>query len=141
MDYNNDIAIIELHEPLEITNKIRPLCLPAAESWINPAKPGTVCVAAGWGATSQKKGEFPNLLQEVDIKLISRQVCQSIPGYSNQVTNKMFCAGHLKGNKQIKNVMFITICLKERDAVVFQVSFIANYRSYLFKFGLLIGWK
>lgn len=106
MDYNNDIAIIELSEPVEITDTVRPLCLPAADSWIDPAVPGTTCVAAGWGTTSAKKNEFPDLLQEVDINLIPRSVCQKIPGYTNQVTDKMFCAGHLKGTQDLKKSIY-----------------------------------
>ena len=91
-----------------MSDTIRPLCLPPADSWIDPSTPGTVCVAAGWGAMG-KKGEMPNRLQEVDIKLISRQTCEGIPGYSNQVTDRMFCAGHLEGNLKLIITLIMTI--------------------------------
>lgn len=97
MDWNNDIAIIELEEPLVFSKTIRAICLPARDSYINPDLPGTTCVAAGWGATDNKRDAFPNRLQEVNINLIDRKTCSSIPGYSNQVTDKMICAGHLEG--------------------------------------------
>ena len=99
VDYNNDIAIIELEEPVQFNDQIKPLCLPPTDSYLDPEKPGTVCVAAGWGADSFKKSSYPNALHEVDINLIERKVCNQIPGYENMVTNKMFCAGHLEGGK------------------------------------------
>ena len=101
VDYNNDIAIIELETPVEFNDFIKPLCLPAADSYLDPETPGTVCVAAGWGADSFKKSSYPNKLHEVDINLIERKTCNQIPGYENMVTNKMFCAGHLEGKQKI----------------------------------------
>ena len=115
MDYNNDIAIIELDQAVEFNDYIKPLCLPAKDSYLDPSTPGTVCVAAGWGADSFKKSSYPNMLHEVDIKLIDRKTCNQIPGYESMVTNKMFCAGHLEGKNYIYNVSSIFSYLGGKD--------------------------
>lgn len=47
MTFDYDIALLELSEPLEFTNTIQPICLPAP-SHIFPA--GTSCWVTGWGA-------------------------------------------------------------------------------------------
>jgi hypothetical protein len=101
VDWNNDIAIIELETAVPLSDKVMPLCLPPAEAYMNPtlAGPLSMCVAAGWGADRAKNPNYPVKLQEVNIKLLQRKTCLNIPGYENQVTNKMFCAGHLEGGK------------------------------------------
>lgn len=47
MTYDYDIALLELSDPLEFTNTIQPICLPAA-SHVFPT--GMSCWVTGWGA-------------------------------------------------------------------------------------------
>lgn len=47
MTFDYDIALLELSKPLEFTNTIQPICLPAS-SHIFPA--GMACWVTGWGA-------------------------------------------------------------------------------------------
>jgi secreted trypsin-like serine protease len=56
-------------------------------------------VAAGWGSISSKKTILPDKLHDVDIELIERNTCLKIPGYTNQISEKMVCGGHLEGGK------------------------------------------
>ena len=99
IDYNSDIAIIELEEEVTISDRVRPICLPPKDSFINPSIEGTTCVAAGWGSISSKKTILPDKLHDVDIELIERNTCLKIPGYTNQISEKMVCGGHLEGGK------------------------------------------
>lgn len=44
----NDIALVELSQPLTFTSNVRPICLPTDTATFNiPAQ--TTCVATGWG--------------------------------------------------------------------------------------------
>lgn len=45
--YNNDIALIELSQPLMFTRYVGAICLPEKE-----IEPRQLCVTAGWGYTS-----------------------------------------------------------------------------------------
>jgi hypothetical protein len=45
--YNNDIALIELNQPLTFTRNVGAICLPEKE-----IEPRQLCVTAGWGYTS-----------------------------------------------------------------------------------------
>lgn len=47
MTYDYDIALLELKEPLGLTNTIQPICLPSS-SHVFPA--GMACWVTGWGA-------------------------------------------------------------------------------------------
>lgn len=47
MTFDYDIVLLELSEPLEFSNTIQPICLPAT-SHVFPA--GVACWITGWGA-------------------------------------------------------------------------------------------
>lgn len=53
----NDIALIRLSSLLQFNRYVRPTCLPDLNThdpfWMQGTPPGTICVAAGWGATSE----------------------------------------------------------------------------------------
>ena len=49
-----------------------PVCLPEAEA-ADPEE-GTVCWTAGWGR--MKNRELPDILQEVDLEIISDETCK-----------------------------------------------------------------
>lgn len=53
MTYDYDIALLELSQPLEFTNTIHPICLPA-RSHLFPA--GMSCWVTGWGTLREGGG-------------------------------------------------------------------------------------
>ena len=69
-------------------------CLPE-DNW-HP-EVGTRCYAAGWGRLQDNKAA--NVLQEVDLKIISDERCMETPNAGYFAQDEMFCAGHLKGGK------------------------------------------
>lgn len=87
--FNNDIAIIELSEPLIFNSRVQPIRI--AESTFQPEGK---CVNTGWGNV---KGDgtvtMPGYLQKVELDVIPRETCQEMYSGINEVTNGMVCAG------------------------------------------------
>ncbi|CAL1611392.1 unnamed protein product [Knipowitschia caucasica] len=91
MTFDYDVALLELSEPLEFTNSIRPICLPSS-SHVFPA--GMSCWVTGWGAL-REGARAAQLLQKVSVKIINDTVCNTVT--EGQVTSRMMCSGHLSG--------------------------------------------
>ncbi|XP_041758524.1 suppressor of tumorigenicity 14 protein homolog [Coregonus clupeaformis] len=91
MTYDYDIALLELSQPLEFTNTIHPICLPA-RSHLFPA--GMSCWVTGWG-TLREGGSVARLLQKAEVKIINDTVCNVVT--EGQVTSRMLCSGFLSG--------------------------------------------
>ena len=78
-NFRPDIVVIELERPFQITDRVKPACLPA-----KPVVPGSRCYASGWGLTKpwriggieplQKYGR----LQAVSLKVLSPENCENI---------------------------------------------------------------
>ncbi|CAK8684131.1 uncharacterized protein LOC143469186 [Clavelina lepadiformis] len=101
-DYSsdNDIALLKLQQPVtEFTTYIRPACLPSLNENFNDGLTGLI---SGWGATQSGDYDANNILQEVDVFFINREMCNQWLGPrsgKDQVTSNMFCAGHEFGGK------------------------------------------
>ena len=65
------IQILTLTQPIEFSQKMRPVCLPSDPSMNYDNK---VVKATGWGYT--KPGQFPDNLMKVDVKVIPIQTCR-----------------------------------------------------------------
>ncbi|XP_056142349.1 suppressor of tumorigenicity 14 protein homolog [Lampris incognitus] len=91
MTFDYDIALLELSQPLEFTNTIHPICLPAP-SHVFPA--GMSCWVTGWG-TLREGGRTARLLQKAEVKIINDTVCNVVT--EGQVTSRMLCSGFLSG--------------------------------------------
>ncbi|XP_061772293.1 serine protease hepsin isoform X1 [Nerophis ophidion] len=93
-DNSRDIAVLALTQPLTFNEYIQPVCLPAYGQRLIDGQMGTV---TGWGNV-EYFGNPANVLQEVNIPIISDAVCNAPDYYDNQITTSMFCAGYVKGN-------------------------------------------
>ncbi|KAJ8005317.1 hypothetical protein DPEC_G00145370 [Dallia pectoralis] len=91
MTYDYDVALLELSQPLDFTNTIQPICLPAS-SHLFPA--GIPCWVTGWG-TLREGGASARLLQKAEVKIINDTVCNVVT--EGQVTSRMLCSGFLAG--------------------------------------------
>ena len=91
----NDICIVKV-PTMALRNRATaaPACLPASGD--HPAH-DTRCWAAGWGRKSNR--QVATTLQEVDLKIISDEVCQTTANQGHLVPGSMFCAGYLAGGK------------------------------------------
>ncbi|XP_072042422.1 uncharacterized protein [Amphiura filiformis] len=90
-----DIAVVQLSQPVNFTDHVRPLCL--ATSQVEPISYYS-CYIAGWGAT-RYDGAHSDSLQEAPIPMITREQCREY--YSNRpvysITENMVCAGYEEG--------------------------------------------
>ncbi|MEE6482010.1 hypothetical protein FKM82_013115 [Ascaphus truei] len=90
---SNDIALVHLQTPLTLTEYVQPVCLPALGQLITEGK---VCTVTGWGNTMYY-GQQSDVLQEAAVPIISSSMCNQPDYYTNQITEKMFCAGYAEG--------------------------------------------
>ncbi|KAJ4432273.1 hypothetical protein ANN_20891 [Periplaneta americana] len=88
-DMRNDLALVQLREPLRLNRWVRTVCLPP-EVW--GPRSGTICTAVGWGATFEH-GPDPDHMQEVEVPIL--------PKCKHAADNKGFeiCAGVPEGGR------------------------------------------
>lgn len=98
----NDIAIIKIKWTVPYTDFIRPVCLPSQDEQLEPETPALV---SGWGETDagvNDDGEPVDVLQDVDVKVISNDRCNEMlfkVSGAIEVDDNMLCAGHFQGIK------------------------------------------
>jgi len=92
---DNDVALIRLKEPFELNEYVQSVRLATKEDEALFA-PGQMATATGWGLLMER-GDAPDILQMVDIPIVSNEACQQV--YPRQITDNMLCAGYLEGGK------------------------------------------
>ncbi|XP_026224446.1 transmembrane protease serine 11D [Anabas testudineus] len=88
---DNDVTLLLLSSPLNYTEHVQPICVPhnvTHEFFLNFSH----CFISGWGSTSYR-GRLMNRLQEAEVELIERTVCNLISWYDGLITENMICAG------------------------------------------------
>ena len=87
---DNDIALLRLEKPSNIS------CIPLISGQYEiEAKEATIM---GWGSINKHYSEYPDLLQQVSVPIITNEVCKR--AYSDEeITQNMFCAGYSGGGK------------------------------------------
>ncbi|EDM07523.1 rCG54643 [Rattus norvegicus] len=91
-DHSNDLMLLHLSEPADITGGVKVIDLPTKEP-----KVGSTCLASGWGSTNPSEMVVSHDLQCVNIHLLSNEKC--IETYKDNVTDVMLCAGEMEGGK------------------------------------------
>ena len=115
MGYKNDIALLKVDRPVQLSDWIRPICLP---NWpeskteqrmivdqaevlpVQPLREGTRCRVTGWGRTVE--GPVAPTLQEAHFSVIDKESCNE--SYDGQVTDYMICARSASGNSSFCQV-------------------------------------
>ncbi|CAM9125510.1 unnamed protein product [Bubo scandiacus] len=98
--HRNDIALLELDQPVRCSNSIQLACVPDASLKVSAL---TTCYISGWGSTTVR-GEFPksarvpNVLQESKVHLIDVNICNSSRWYLGAVHPHNLCAGYPQGS-------------------------------------------
>ncbi|NXE36342.1 ACRO protein, partial [Ptilorrhoa leucosticta] len=93
-DQRNDIALLELNEPVRCSPYVQLVCVPNAT--LNVAELET-CYVAGWGATTARSQKSSDVLQEAKVHLIGVQVCNSSEWYAGDIHTHNLCAGYPEG--------------------------------------------
>ncbi|KAJ8001646.1 hypothetical protein DPEC_G00171630 [Dallia pectoralis] len=91
--HDYDLALLRLERPAAPGTMAQPVCLPSPT---HQHEPDLLCWVTGWG-TLQEGGSPSNVLQKVDVRLVSEQAC--VRSYGYVVTPRMLCAGYRSGNK------------------------------------------
>uniref|UniRef100_A0A3B1IGC3 Peptidase S1 domain-containing protein n=1 Tax=Astyanax mexicanus TaxID=7994 RepID=A0A3B1IGC3_ASTMX len=95
-NHDYDLALLRLDRPVSAGTLAQPACLP---SHTHQLEPGLLCWVTGWGAMKEggeKRGPS-NVLQKVDVRLVSEEACVRSYGYI--ITPRMLCAGYRSGGK------------------------------------------
>ncbi|NXM60009.1 ACRO protein, partial [Illadopsis cleaveri] len=91
----NDIALVELDQPVECSDYIQLGCVPDASLRVSELKS---CYIAGWNFA---KGEFPNrmcmVLQEAKVHLMDTELCNSSRWYAGAILPRNLCVGYPQG--------------------------------------------
>ncbi|KAM8964878.1 coagulation factor IX [Sarcophilus harrisii] len=93
--YSNDIALLELEEPLKLNEYVTPICV-ADRKYTNlflKLAKGTV---SGWGKVFHK-GRPASILQFLRVPFVDRATC--LRSTTVTIENNMFCAGYSQGGK------------------------------------------
>ncbi|XP_017283958.1 prostasin-like [Kryptolebias marmoratus] len=89
---DNDVALLKLTSSVNFTDYITPVCLAAADSNFTA---GVTCWVTGFGSLSGTQPQLPDMLQEVNVPVVSNRVCSQ----SYAITSNMICAGLTEGGK------------------------------------------
>jgi secreted trypsin-like serine protease len=90
----NDVAILQLTEPVTFSQYVQPICLPTTSAPSDPSK----CYAIGWGRISNDNATTADVLQQALLPVLSDATCSSTWGGS-YTADTMICAGYLNGSK------------------------------------------
>ncbi|KAG7216990.1 hypothetical protein INR49_001644 [Caranx melampygus] len=104
-DYNNDIALLKLHDPITFNSTVMPICLPAEDATYDI---GTMGLVSGFGLMNTKSNKLflSNKLKYVNLPVVAQETCsasiiqlQRTRADIPNLTNNMFCAGIPEGGK------------------------------------------
>ncbi|CAG0884899.1 unnamed protein product [Darwinula stevensoni] len=100
-NYDSDIALLKLTEPVQLTNRVQLICLPSHQFQLSDAnlKNGNLGWVAGWG--SNANNSVSDELTEINIPVVLNRKCHlettDFTGdnrTSITLTTNVFCAGH-----------------------------------------------
>ncbi|XP_071406195.1 acrosin-like [Pithys albifrons albifrons] len=90
----NNIALLELEEPLECSDYIQLGCVPDTNLRVSELRS---CYIAGWRTTMDRALRPRLALQEAKVRLIDVQLCNSSRWYAGAVPPHDLCAGYPRG--------------------------------------------
>uniref|UniRef100_A0A8D0RB41 tissue kallikrein n=1 Tax=Sus scrofa TaxID=9823 RepID=A0A8D0RB41_PIG len=88
--HSNDLMLIKLNRKIHKTQAVRPINISS-----HCPTAGTRCLVSGWGTTSSPQVKYPDVLQCLNITVLSEDRCKK--AYPNQIDATMFCAGDQVG--------------------------------------------
>lgn len=90
-----DFALIKLSGSSTVT----PVELNSEEIDIAGAAEPILATAAGWGVLGETSVKKPDILQKVEVPLVTQDQCNDIVAYNKRITDRMLCAGFKAGQK------------------------------------------
>uniref|UniRef100_A0A673I935 Zgc:123295 n=1 Tax=Sinocyclocheilus rhinocerous TaxID=307959 RepID=A0A673I935_9TELE len=92
--FDSDIALVQLSSSVNFSDYIRPVCLAAAGSVFGG---GTESWITGWGLL-KSGGEVSDILQEVQVPVVSNNDCYNAFAAITTITSNMICTGLINGD-------------------------------------------
>ncbi|KAJ3653082.1 hypothetical protein Zmor_018999 [Zophobas morio] len=94
--FTNDIAVLKVASPVDVTNYVRPVCLWDEDTRLN-AVTNRVGTVVGWGF--DENGRVTEQLTKAKMPVVSQETCiYSFPDfYSRFTSNTTYCAGFKNG--------------------------------------------
>ncbi|XP_028941953.1 acrosin, partial [Antrostomus carolinensis] len=89
----NDIALLELDQPVQCGYNVQLACVPDASLRVSEL---TTCYISGWGSTTARCEGV--VLQEAKVCLIDVNLCKSSGWYRGTICSHNLCAGYLQGS-------------------------------------------
>ncbi|TKS82246.1 Calcium-dependent serine proteinase [Collichthys lucidus] len=104
LNYDHDIGLVKLQEPVTFNSAIMPICLPAEDTTYTTGLMGLV---SGFGLTEEgRRRILTNKLKYVQLPVVEQEACSNsvtlakrTRDYVPNLTNNMFCAGVPEGGK------------------------------------------
>ncbi|NXS62482.1 ACRO protein, partial [Brachypteracias leptosomus] len=90
----NDIALLELDQPVQCGYHVQLACVPDASLRVSEL---SNCYVSGWGSTEARAGRSPDVLQEARVNLLNVHLCNSTHWYRGAVHPHNLCAGYPQG--------------------------------------------
>ncbi|KAH0617246.1 hypothetical protein JD844_029120 [Phrynosoma platyrhinos] len=91
----NDIALMELDQPIMCSDYIQPACVPSGDTKVALLQ---YCFISGWGVMRERAGTVSSdILQEAKVNRISPVLCNSSHWYDGAVQPHTICAGYREG--------------------------------------------
>lgn len=92
----NDIALVVLEKPLELTDAVNTICLPPQSI---QTQENIMCTVSGWGKNaSDRKGKYQATLRKIELPIVERNKCEVLlrrtrlgPFYN--LDDSLMCAG------------------------------------------------
>jgi trypsin len=94
---DSDFALIQLAQ----NSSYKPITLNETEILVSEESTAAEIMAttAGWGALKESSSGLPNMLQKVNVPLVSKTACNDKAAYGGDITDTMLCAGYKSGGK------------------------------------------
>lgn len=105
--YENDLALVQLDQPLRFAPHVAPICLPPDEIELL----GRNATVTGWGRLNEG-GILPTVLQEVRVPIVSNDKCKnmfSTAGRPEYIPDIFLCAGYEEGGRDSCQVSLISL--------------------------------
>ncbi|XP_055562767.1 acrosin-like [Falco cherrug] len=96
--WRNDIALLELEQPVQCNSYVQLACVPDASLRVSEL---TECYVSGWGARTARAGGSAYVLQEAQVHLIDAGVCNSSGWYRGAIHTHNICAGYPQAPAQL----------------------------------------
>ncbi|KAH8279870.1 hypothetical protein KR054_008901, partial [Drosophila jambulina] len=89
----NNLALLFLKKPFELSHHIRPICLPSGNQTFDKKR----CFFSGWGKDAIHHDYIESIMKMVDLPVVSHRTCEALlerrKGSPFQLHESLMCAG------------------------------------------------